>query len=338
VPTTTFGKEISSHNSLKHGLTAGATLTTPAQARSLPAYLALWLPLFGHLTHPDARRLLRDLALADLRIDQCQDADLAAQSLQSNPTLAAEDAALQAIHTFEQLDRHPERTIARLRQSSAGCHRLIRAWTALQFHLDATRNAPEARGDASSPLCKRLLNLLGRDPHEVHTDLDTLRALHAWTHLEATDDLTHLIARQIAELETLAQQIHDTEEAPLAALIAQGFDVSPTPDRLRLRRYEAANRRLYNRCKTALEALTAAEPRPESEPTLPTPLPPGEVGRRPGEGLTPAPTVPPATPTPTSFGALLREADTSRDPLADLSRHAIAISPNPTRKPLTRTR
>jgi hypothetical protein len=69
------------------------------------------------------------------------------------------------------------------------------------------------------------------------------------------------------------------------------------------------------------------------KPHTSSPLPPGEVGRRPGEGPSPAPTVPPITPIltiPTSFGApaqkprpqtLAAALRADSDPLADLSRH-----------------
>jgi hypothetical protein len=331
MPATTFGKETSRANSLKHGLTAGSTLVTPAQARSLPTYLALWLPLFGHLTHPDARRLLRDLALADLRIDQCQDADLAAQTLQADPVLAAEDANLAATLTFEQLDRHPERTVARLRQSSAGCKRLVRAWNALKLDLDSNPAWPGSGiGDDSDRTLRRLTNLLGRDPLEIDTDPDARLAQHAWRHPESRADLAALIARQIADLETLAQQIHDSEEAPRAALRAQGLDIAPSPDRLRLRRYESANRRLYHRCKAELEALADAEPTtPTASVTTALTLE-ATATIQPPPPTHQEPTTDNLEPFPTSFGASPRPNALSDDldPLADLARHAIAIPPN----------
>jgi hypothetical protein len=311
VPTTLAGKSTSRRNSLKHGLTAGAQLLTPDQERSLPEVLAPWQARYAHLTHPDAPRLLRDLAVASIRIDQCQNTDSALSSHHRNPSLAQREADLAAAETFDQLHLAPELTVKRLEQSAAGCNRLIQAWQSLTRRVELNLSWPLEQ-------FRHALDLLGLNAYELETHPDAIALTTALAALQVPNpktasnpeanlaplrNLLTLFTRKIHDLTVLRNQ----HQADTDALDALGpITPDPTPRLQRLRRYESANRRLYRACLKALDALDAAEsePEPESEseskpesaPSLPTPRPSGEVaGQRPaGEGPPPS--------SPGSFG------------------------------------
>jgi hypothetical protein len=271
MPATLEGKAIARRNSLKHGLTAGSHLLTDAQEQSLPAVLAPWQERYAHLTHPDVPRLLRDLAIASIRINQCQDAESALRQHRRDPDLSRRDADFEAAELFDRLHLAPELTVRRLERSAAGCARLIRAWQSVFRRVELGLSWPPA-------LVGHTLDLLGVHPYEIECDpdaiafTDALRTLLSNT--TSNSDPDALAAARIALLALVAHRIADLEsllarhEADAAALPPNAADADPSPQILRLRRHESANRRLYRRCLADLDALDAAQPKPEPTPEV----------------------------------------------------------------------
>jgi hypothetical protein len=297
MPTTDAGKSVSRRNSLKHGLTPNSSLLPPNMESELPLRIAPWMAKFGHLTDPETPRLIRDLAISELRVEQCQATLAAAASFHRNPVLAANAADLAAITLYERLAKHPARVTRQLRQTAAGVARLQRAWTTLDRKLRL--ELPWTESDQA-----RILDLLGLESDDRLLDPDAIELADATTTLltstnpksrqHATDTVLTLIALQQEFLTALATHLA-AEAAALQALADSGHDLDPPPQILTIRRYETANRRIYEKSVARLESLAAAqaeaEAEPESAPTEPPPLPPGEVaGRRPaGEGLPQSP-------------------------------------------------
>jgi hypothetical protein len=302
MPTTDAGKSVSRRNSLKHGLTPNSSLLPPNMEAELPIRIAPWVAKFGHLTDPEAPRLIRDIAISELRVEQCQATLAAASNFHRNPILAANAADLAAITLYERLAKHPARVIRQLRQTAAGVARLQRAWTTLDRKLRL--ELPWTESDQS-----QVLNLLGLESDDRLLDPDAIELAGATTTLltstnpkarqQATDTLLTLIALQQESLQALATHLA-AEAAAIQALADSGHDLNPPPQILTIRRYETANRRIYEKSVAKLESLAAAqaeaEAEMESDSVISPPLPPGEVaGQRPaGEGLPQSP--------PSSFG------------------------------------
>jgi hypothetical protein len=261
--------------------------------------MAPWADKYAHLTDPEAPHLIRELAIAQLRVEQCQSTLNAASGFQRSPSARKNAADLAAANRFAQLAKHPERTVLKLRETSAGVARLLRAWTALNDKL-----SPWTEADF-----EHALDLLGLESNErlSHSDaLDLKEATHTLrfnaelnAYMQALQTIHAFIALQIESLQSLAQDLAD-QDAALAALADSGHDLDPPPQILTLRRYETANRRIYEKSVARLEslAITQAEAENDSEPVSEPSLTSKSDCRS-----------TPAAPPPSSFGTPI---DTSK--------------------------
>lgn len=339
MPATDFGKAISRHNSTRHGLTPGARLLTPDLAADLPDRLDAYTTQYAHLLPHDATvpHLLRELAIAELRVERCQAADAAAASLTPDPILQALDDQRLAQQHFDRLPAHPARHYHQLLQSTAGCSRLARAWT----HLDLKLQVPQPWSPADLDLA---LNLLGLEGNERLLHPDALTLTYATHHLQTQanaepepeseptpgstpestpeptpesataaathrDTLRRFIARQLHRLSEIAVRRRAESEA-FQALGPARHELRPSPEVARVRRYEAANRRIYTETLARLEALNTRHAASESnqstspDQSVESSQSTETAGPNPEPQPTPATsrTSSPSTPPPTSFG------------------------------------
>jgi hypothetical protein len=280
----------------------------------LPLRMAPWAAKYAHLTDPEAPHLIRELAIAQLRVEQCQSTLAAAEAanFQRSSAVRKNAADFAAAELFARLTKKPERTVLKLKETSAGVARLLRAWTSLD-----RRSILLPWSEAS---LEHTLDLLGLEANErfTHPDAEDLKIAtitllstgerNACTHAEQT--IRALIALQIESLQSLAQDLAD-QDAALAALADSGHDLDPPPQILTLRRYETANRRIYEKSVARLESLAAtqAEAENDSEPVSE----PSLTSKSDCRSI-------PAAPPPSSFG---NPADTaSRVPASHPTRSA----------------
>jgi hypothetical protein len=318
MPSTDAGKSISRRNSLKHGLTPNSSLLPPDLEAELPNRIAPWAAKFAHLTDPETPRLIRELAVAELRVEQCQAILSAASAFHREPARVAAQADFAASKLYSRLDRQPELVTRQLRLTSAGIARLQRAWTTFErkTRLEYTMTSTDLN---------HALDLLGLESDDRYLDPDAVQlavALHTATNSpdhearqQATQTILTLIALQQESLQTLAAQFA-AEDAALQALADSGHDLDPPPQGLKVGRSDTANRRIYEKSVAKLNALAAAqaEPEPEAESTPATspPLPPGE-------GLPQSPQGSFGNPAADHLAA--RALDVPTNPLADLEHY-----------------
>jgi hypothetical protein len=292
MPTTDAGKAVSRRNALKHGLTPNSSLLPPDMEAQLPLRIAPWAEKFAHLTDPQTPFLIRELAVAELRVEQCQATLAAAANFHLSPARRKNAADLAAANLFARLAKRPEHTVQQLRQTSAGVARLLRAWTTLHDNL-----TPWTAADL-----EHTLDLLGLEANERFSNSDALDLKEATNTLlhnvefnaytQARKTLDAFFALQIESLQSLAADLA-AEDAALQALADSGHDLEPPPQILKLRRYESANRRIYTNAVAKLEALAAeaAAEQPEPEPAPAEPQVPSTRSQVPG------------TQPPSSFGS-----------------------------------
>jgi hypothetical protein len=326
-------------NALKHGLTGTGTVL-PASIRSqLEARLEAWSPLYRLDAHPQARHLVKQLVLASIRMEICQDALLdltpadTAHQLDDSEEIHTQAANIR----FESLEKDPVTTVAELRKSSAGCHRLILAWTALRLLL----SHPDQLNWSTTHFA-HAHNLLGliADPRTLDPRAASLFVAQNQPDTpEVRADLRAFVDAQITDLTTRATRLATTIESTRKSLLARGVPLDPSPDVKKLQRYEAMATRLFWKTDARLRELNLlvesrpSENRPSENHQLATdngsspPFPPGEVaGQRPaGEGL-PTPSTATQTLTMTAVEPVrttpeFRFAPTLQPTPVHLSRH-----------------
>jgi hypothetical protein len=269
----------------------------------LPRRIAPWTAKFAHLTDPETPRLIRELAVAEIRVEQCQAnlAAAAASNFRRDPALVAATADVAASRLYARLALQPELVTRQLRLTAAGVARLQRAWTTLE-------RKTRLQYTLTSTDLNHALDLLGLESDDRYLDPDAIDlaiAFHAATNSpdhevrqQSTQTILTLIALQQESLSTQAANLA-AEAAALQALADSGHDLNPPPQIATIRRYETANRRIYEKAVAKLESLAAAqaqaeaeaEAKAEADAATSPPLPPEQVaGQRPaGEDLPQSP-------------------------------------------------
>jgi hypothetical protein len=257
-PVTLAGKHASSRNSLKHGFSgSGKNLPTALQVDLAPAVAAHEL---AYRPRNDAERaLVRQAALASVRIDHLQVALLAHGDSRVRNALADWDArraeGVAALHHALLAGDDPEAALRGLRRTAEGCDRLADAWESL---IDAL-------GPWPAELADRMLRLLGFAATPLRTDapglgpvLDALDALaRDADDLDARVLLRDQAAAQRDALVALGDELWRSIDAPDRAEAPRRAQFDPSPEAARLARYLADAERLRRRALDELRRLQA---------------------------------------------------------------------------------
>jgi hypothetical protein len=246
-PCTETGREQSKRNSVRHGL-AGSGLVLPESMRAAVARReALWFQEDGRGPATERERyLVHQIVLESVRIEvaQGEQADLEEETRRRAAESWEEDRQLAAVEIAKDLERSPEQTVHRLKQTAQGCDWLIRRW--LQLAQMVQQQQQLTGLDA-----RVLYDLIGlhRDGRAVddtvgEEQFETIANQHVAALTELRDEV--LNPRDLREMER--------------AIRGAGWD---SPEYRRLRRYEAES---YRRMKTAERELAElqAKPRPDA--------------------------------------------------------------------------
>jgi hypothetical protein len=273
-PRTPEGKRQSRRNALGDGLRAETCLPDD-MAAAVRARVESLRPVFRPATD-HAEWLVKQVALAEVRIDRCLALELAAlEALITRASLAwDDDRRAEAAALGATLARDPARVAPALRTTRQGVLWMLERWAALGSALDHSGSWDDAQRALALDLLGVPLPLRGACPDlpaDADADASTLIALVA----REIDDLDSALSDS---LETLDAMDRDHARAGLAA---------DTPPLRRLRRYESGFRR------TLAWALAQLQGRPPAAPATPAAEPPPSWHE-----LTPPPAARPEPPRP----------------------------------------
>ncbi len=282
-PRTEAGKATSRRNALKHGLTATVVDLEPFPARPDPQLPADWLADQAARTMSQIDRARR--VEGRLRLEA---------SWRATATWD-DDRRLDAENLAVALPREPSRTVARLRQTPAGCDWLIERWEALARAAEA-----DTAGVWTPDETRLAFDLLGapepgRTEQVFHSD-PTGRA--GFARAMVLDLQEH--RADVAELDEIARIGVEGDQAD-----------TPTPELARVRRYDQA---LHRRLQWLMAEFRTREAalQPESPPVpavIPpaierdrnkpnAPIPTSEANPTQTDPGGPSPLGPPVVPTP----------------------------------------
>src|SRR5258708_22644806 len=157
-PTSVRGRQISSRNSLKHGLTGSGAVLADGDEQALDdrleAYMAEFRPESPHETV-----LVAEMALDDVRMGRCGKLfDILCDGYATRAQLCwDQDRRLEAEDLAARLRRDPSRNALKLQRTPQGCALMIERWEALGRILRETGTWTEAQRSLA-------LDLLGVPP------------------------------------------------------------------------------------------------------------------------------------------------------------------------------
>ena len=279
-PKTAEGKQRSRGNALKHGMTGAGVVVSDEDAgevATLAGELEAEMKPSGKL----GRILVHRVAVMAVRLDKCSRYDEAATAKRVRDAETnhdeAHDAEVEAL--AETIDTAPAASVRGLKRTRAGIDRLIRMGLVLKGILDQTASEPWRAAHR-----ERVNHLLGYgDDEAMLSPADApARAIlgdfsglpNGWSGMDADerkrrarDQVVALIDAEVKALETLAEDLDESEkidraEAPERAL----FDSSKQGTLAR--RYEAAAERTLFRALREfrqVEQEAQAEPVPEGK-------------------------------------------------------------------------
>lgn len=248
-------------NALKHGLTGAGTALPTDMAARLEERTASFTARFQPTDDYDAY-LVRQLALASIRIERCQELELAQHEhfRRQGAVMAPLDRRLAAAETYQRLAKDPAAAVARLRRTTDGCALLRDAWTALKLAAAATSclwtddHFARATILLGLPWPDRVGNPAAGRLFDHYADLsDPAKAPAAARALVARCDA------ELAALDQLSARL-EAGESSEQSLRESGQWSDPPRELARLRRYELQSRRDFAAAFAQLEAREITDP------------------------------------------------------------------------------
>jgi hypothetical protein len=274
-PTSVRGRQISSRNALKHGLTGSGAVLAEGDEQALDDRLEAYTAEFRPES-PHEAVLVAEMALDDVRMGRCGKLfDILCDGYATRAQLCwDQDRRLEAEDLAARLRHDPSRIALRLQRTAQGCALMIERWEALGRIFRETAKWSDAQRSLA-------LDLLG-----VPTELR-----EGWTPVDARESLPPADARafrlrvvddQIARLTARKEEILDPLDADERALAETSIGAEMTAPLQRLHRYESACSRRYSKAlkyfldrdrkRAPAETPRAPEPR-QAPPPAPSPVP-----------------------------------------------------------------
>ena len=314
-PRTEAGKEASSRNAVRHGLTAERPVDA-AEACEHAARVAAFRDLFGPGDDWQSW-LVEQLAGATLRLTRIgrAEVELRADAAWRAEHLWDEDRHLEVERVGATLARQPARAVATLRRTPHGCDWLLARWEALAGAADWT--------PAQAELARDLL----ATPPEFRPD-PAGAAVDAEGRAAGTVPSPAGLARaKVAELQAHRAVVAAADESA-RALVRAGLADAPTRDLANLRRYERAALRRLDWVQDQMDRA-GLRPRAQSLAPRPTAATPTAA---------PAPARPPGTPPTGRVEPTPPRALGETKPLAPPAPGPPAAEPRPRRPDLDKFR
>ena len=280
-PRTEAGKEASSRNAVRHGLSAERPVDA-AEASEQAARAVAFRETFGPVDEWQDW-LVEQLAGATLRLTRIArvEVELRADAAWRAEHLWDEDRRLDAERTGAALRRDPARTVATLRRTPQGCDWLIGRWAALY------RATAESDADAwSAEHAELARDLLGMPAAFRPGPIDDDGRV-----VGIAPGAAELARAQVVELQAHRAVVAEADDSARELVIA-GLADAPTRDLANLRRYERAAVRRLAWIQDQMDRA-GLRPRTQSASSQATPptTQPGPPGRpdRPTTPRTPEP-------------------------------------------------
>ncbi len=270
-PVTEAGKAHSRANALKHGLTGGGTVLTPAQEAAVQQRLESWRSSFRIAGERDAWTY-RQMIVSTVQIDHCQ-----AEAAKARTELATrardcwdDDRRREAAALGKRLAADPAVTVGTLLRTVQGCHWLLDRWEALGVALQTTGTWTEEQQSLA-------LDLLGKAPELRIPGMLPWEQSAGGTRAKLVEaQISQLLGRVVRALQPLDDL--ERESAVQGQVVGAASSLETAKAIERLRRQEQACWRRMRAAESRLEEVqptsqpAAAEPAPEPVPA-PAPAP-----------------------------------------------------------------